>query len=85
MLSKLLGLTKWWLVCVAACMAGLAAPASAAPCATTCLASGTYDLSLTSGGYLRRYRVHVPSSCDGQRPVALALDLHGHALTMTIR
>ncbi|MBB4153936.1 polyhydroxybutyrate depolymerase [Sphingomonas jinjuensis] len=59
----------------------LAPPAMGAPCQRDCLAPGDYDLSMMSGGYLRLYRVHVPQRYSGQAPVALLLDIHGHALT----
>jgi len=55
--------------------------AEAAPCTTSCLAPGDHDLQINSGGYLRLYRVHVPQRYSGQAPVALVIDIHGHALT----
>jgi polyhydroxybutyrate depolymerase len=55
--------------------------AQAEPCRTNCLAPGDYDLQMQSGGYLRLYRVHVPQRYSGQAPVALVVDVHGHALT----
>lgn len=67
---------------LAACGLGAAAtPVAAAPCTQNCLAPGDYDLSMVWGGLTRTYKVHVPASYTGSAPVALALDIHGHALT----
>jgi len=38
---------------------------------------GDYTLSMDHGGRLRLYRVHVPPSYRGDRPVPLVLALHG--------
>lgn len=62
-------------------LVGAASAAQAAPCRTNCIAPGDYDLSINWAGYLRLYKVHVPSSYSGQASVPLVLDLHGHALT----
>lgn len=74
LLRASLALSSLW------CVAG-AAPASAQACTSTCLASGDYTYTMTWAGQPRTYQVHVPASYTGQRPVALALDLHGHGLT----
>ncbi len=36
-----------------------------------------YNYSIQSGGLLRYYDVHIPSSYDGSSPVPLVLDFHG--------
>lgn len=54
-----------------------AAPASAAPCASSCLQPGDHRIAIWSGGLLRFYLVHVPESYTGQDQVPLLLDLHG--------
>lgn len=53
------------------CQAGAATPA------------GTTDLTLSSGGQDRRYRLEVPAGYDGTRPFALVLGLH--SLTVDYR
>lgn len=57
----------------------LAAPANAAPCQSNCLTPGDHDFSMQQGLILRTFRVHVPATYTGARPVALTLDIHGHA------
>jgi polyhydroxybutyrate depolymerase len=53
-------------------------PAPATGCsATGGLGAGNHDLAVTSGGRERTARVHVPSSSDPTKAVAVVLNFHG--------
>src|SRR4051794_9131918 len=39
--------------------------------------AGTHELSIEHGGLTRTYRLHIPPSYDGSRPVPLVLAFHG--------
>ncbi len=66
---------------------GRGAHAAALPATTTRLStctsgentfqSGTFDLTMQSGGLLRRYTLHVPPGYDGKTPLPLVVSLHG--------
>lgn len=57
--------------------AALLAAACHAPPMSAAQAAGSGDYTLRSGGIERSYRVHVPASYDGRKPVPLVLSLHG--------
>jgi polyhydroxybutyrate depolymerase len=61
--------------CLTASGAAQTVPASG-PCAGAA-ASGVSDQRLTSEGRERSYRLFVPASYDGRKPLPLVLDLHG--------
>jgi polyhydroxybutyrate depolymerase len=52
-------------------------------CAKTAVAAGTKDLTIRSGGKVRKYRLIVPKSYDGRKPFGLVLGLH--SLTVDYR
>ncbi|MFA5941105.1 MAG: PHB depolymerase family esterase [Sinimarinibacterium sp.] len=55
----------------------LAAACKAPPMSAAHAAVGGGDYELLSGGIERSYRVHVPASYDGSKPVPLVISLHG--------
>ena len=47
-------------------------------CKSSAVAPGAQRVDTTSGGAPRWYLRHVPPSYDGEKPVPLVVDLHGH-------
>jgi polyhydroxybutyrate depolymerase len=43
---------------------------------------GDTDVSITSSGEMREFRIHVPPGYDGKTPVALLIGLHGYTHTI---
>ena len=54
-----------------------ASPSPTPPYTTTNCPPGDHTETLTSGGQVRRYRLHVPLTYQPEKPVALVLGFHG--------
>ncbi|HMJ14582.1 MAG TPA: PHB depolymerase family esterase, partial [Polyangiaceae bacterium] len=55
---------------------GTGGSGTGSPCTGTSL-RGNSSTSLTHGGQLRTYEIHVPPGYDGRSPVPLVIDMHG--------
>jgi polyhydroxybutyrate depolymerase len=61
--------------------AGDAATPPESPCKGKTAASGDKTVMLTSNGIARTYRLHVPATVDGTKPVPLVLLWHGYTMS----
>lgn len=60
-----------------AALVALPGAASAQTCAEACLTPGDGDHVIAPDLVSRTFKVHVPQSYDGKKPVALVIDFHG--------
>ncbi len=71
---------NWQWILAVGVLGSVSGTVSAAPearCVSKTGVAGTFERTMTSGGWARTYLLHVPESYDGTTPVPLVLNFHG--------